>query len=63
MIEEIHFILHVANGIYIIIHNVIWYKYTNSYTDTKYKYSYTCTNRYNFNFSEIVIDTVVKFSE
>ena len=30
MIEEIHFILHVANGIHIIIHNVKWYNYTNS---------------------------------
>ena len=32
MIEEIHFILHVANGIYI-IHNVIWYNYKNTYTN------------------------------
>ena len=28
MIVEILFILHVANGIYLIIHNVIWYNYT-----------------------------------
>ena len=32
MTEEILFISHVANGIHIIIHNVIWYSYnTNSY--------------------------------
>ena len=30
MIEEIHFISHVVNGIYTIIHNVIWYTYTYS---------------------------------
>ena len=35
MTEEIHFILHVANGFHIIIHNVIWYNYMNSYTNTK----------------------------
>ena len=34
MIEEIHFILHVANGIHIIIHKVIWYNYTYSNTNT-----------------------------
>ena len=33
MIEEIHFILHVVNGIYIIILNVIWYTYTYSNTN------------------------------
>ena len=30
MTEEIHFIFHVANGIHIIIHNVIRYNYTYS---------------------------------
>ena len=34
MTEEIHFILHVVNGIHIIIHNVIWYNYMNSNTNT-----------------------------
>ena len=34
MIVEIHFILHVVNGIHITIHNVIWYNYVNSYTNT-----------------------------
>ena len=34
MIEEIHFILHVANGIYIIFHNVIWYNHTYPYINT-----------------------------
>ena len=35
MIEEIHFILHVVNGFHIIIHNVIWYNYMYSITNTK----------------------------
>ena len=39
MIEEIHFILHVVNGIHIIRYN-----YTYSNTNTKYNYSYTCMN-------------------
>ena len=34
MIEEIHFFLHVVNGIYITIYNVIWYNYTYSNTNT-----------------------------
>ena len=34
MIEEIHFILHIVNGIHIIIHNVTWYNYMNSNTNT-----------------------------
>ena len=34
MIEEILIILHVADGIHIIIHNVIWYNYMNSNTKT-----------------------------
>ena len=34
MIEEVHFILHVANGIHIIIHNVHRYTYMISYTNT-----------------------------
>ena len=34
MIVEIHLILLVANGIFITIHNVIWYNYMNSYTNT-----------------------------
>ena len=33
MIEEIHFILHVINGIDMIFHNVVWYKYTNTNTN------------------------------
>ena len=33
MIAEIHFILHAANGLYIIIHIVIWYNYTNTNTN------------------------------
>ena len=33
MIEEIHFISLVVNGIHIIIHNVIWYNYTNTNTN------------------------------
>ena len=32
MTEEIHFILHVANGIYIIIHNVDRYNYMHTNT-------------------------------
>ena len=32
-IEEIHFISHVVNGIYIIILKVIWYNYMNSDTN------------------------------
>ena len=36
MTEEIHFILLVTNGIYIIIHNVISYNYTN--LNTLYDY-------------------------
>ena len=35
MIEEIHFILHVVNGIHILSHNVIWYNYMYSYGDNK----------------------------
>ena len=31
MIVEILFILHVANGFYLIIHNVIWYNYLYKY--------------------------------
>ena len=34
MTVEIHFILHVVNGIHIIFHNVIWYNYMNSNTNT-----------------------------
>ena len=34
MTVEIHFILHVANGIQTIIHNVIWYNYMNSNTNS-----------------------------
>ena len=34
MTEEIHFILHVANGIYILIHNVDSYNYMHTNTNT-----------------------------
>ena len=34
MTVEIHFILHVANGIHITIHNFDKYTYTYSYTNT-----------------------------
>ena len=33
MMNEIFFILHVVNGIHKIFHNVIWYIYTNSYSN------------------------------
>ena len=39
MIEEIHFVSHVDNGIHIIKYN-----YTYSITNMKYNYSYTCMN-------------------
>ena len=45
MIEEIFFIMHVANGIHITT-----YKYTYSNTNMKYKYSYTCMNKYLFKY-------------
>ena len=35
MTVEILFILHVANGICIIIHNIIWYNYTYSNMNNK----------------------------
>ena len=47
MTVEIHSILHVVNGIYIIIHNVKLYDYTNSNTNT-------CTNKYNFTYSNTI---------
>ena len=34
MTEEILFNLRVANGIHMTIHNVIWYNYMNSYTNS-----------------------------
>ena len=39
MIEEIHFVLHIVNGIHIIKYN---YAYSN--TNMKYNSSYTCMN-------------------
>ena len=66
MIVEIHFNLHVANGIYITMHIGDKCTYTYSYTNNRYIYLYTCTktNNYNFtysstkkyNFSKMVID-------
>ena len=53
MTVEIHSILHVVNGIYIIIHNVILYNYTNSNTNTcKNKYNFTYSNTIYFSFSK-----------
>ena len=70
MIEEIHFILHVVNGILIIIHNVdIVYLHVFKYE--YYNYLYTCMNMLNFsftfkyyvvNFSKMITDTGVKLS-
>ena len=34
MTVEIHFISHVANGIYITTHDVTWYNYMNTYKNT-----------------------------
>ena len=47
MIVEIHYILLVANGICIIIHNVIWYNntYSNIFMN-KYTYMHSNTNNY-----------------
>ena len=53
MVEEILFILHVVNGIYIIIHNVIWYTYI---------YSNTCTNKSSYTYSNIFILILVQLS-
>ena len=53
MIEEIHFILHVVNGILIIILNVIWYNYM---------YSNTCTNKYKYTYSNLFILMLVQIS-
>ena len=52
MIEEIHFILHVANVIPIIIHtfNIVYlHEFIYEYL---YNYFFTCMN--NFNFSKIL---------
>ena len=51
MIVESHSILHAANGIYIIIHNVIWCNNT---------YSNTCKNRYNYKYSKVFILILVQ---
>ena len=44
MIEEIHFFLHVVNGIFIIIHNdfVVYLHLFEYKLQSMYKYSYTC---------------------
>ena len=48
MIEEILFILHVVNGIYIKFHNVeMVYLHVFEYK-WFYKFSYTCKNIFNF---------------
>ena len=51
MIVEILFILHVANGILIITHNVIWYNYMNPNKNNFIKYSYICMKKYIFSFT------------
>ena len=53
MIDEILFILHVANGVYIIIHNLVWYTYI---------YSKTCTNKCNYTYSIFFILLLVQLS-
>ena len=53
MIEEILFISHVDNGVYITIHNVIWYTYI---------FSNTCPNEYNYTYSNIFIPILVQIS-
>ena len=54
MIEDIFFILHVVNGLFITIHNVKWYNYTNTNTindinilifvQKSFNISYICVN-------------------